>query len=74
MKIIHASSLLKENVPPSAKIIAVTGSKALGEMFSDISIPQNQKKSTLSGEKTSNKRKVLINIENNKRGKILRRI
>ena len=36
---------IKENVPPSAKIIAVMGSKALGETFSDISIPQNQKKS-----------------------------
>lgn len=42
---------IKENVPSSAKIIAVMGSKALDETFSDISISQKSKKSNSFDEK-----------------------
>lgn len=54
-----------KNVPSSAKIIAVMGSKALDETFSDISIPQNQKKSTVSGKKISNGRSALPKTDKN---------
>ena len=50
---------IKENVPSSAKIIAVMGSKALDETFSDISISQNLKKSNSFGKKTSDRQDAL---------------
>lgn len=46
---------IEKNVPSSAKIIAVVGSKALDETFSDISIQHSKKKSNPSTEKSSEK-------------------
>ena len=50
---------IEKNVPSSAKIIAVVGSKALDETFSDISIPQKSEKSNTFDKKTSGKQYAL---------------
>lgn len=44
---------IKEDVPPSAKIIAVAGSRPLQRTSSDTIIDENQEKSTPSGENVS---------------------